>query len=136
MMKSFVILPLAIFLMSAPIACADELPEEVHFVSLAEEDGLTFIYQKLLLIEAFRRMGISYHVKYYPPKRCTELVNIGQADGDAQRQTKFAERNPNHIKVDAPTYSIEWRVHARVGGLKITGWESLKTGGLKAMSST
>jgi hypothetical protein len=87
-------------------------------------DGL---FQKLLISEIYRRVGVKATIKYYPMKRCSYLANRGDIDGETERVYNYNTMFPNLIRVESSTRAFTFAVYAgKPLHLAGEGWGMLK----------
>jgi hypothetical protein len=115
---------------TATTALASEVTE-VTFVIGAPPEESYYQLANLTLTEAFRRNNIKFQLKYYPAKRAAEMVETGQADGEAARVYDFAQAGnyPNHLRVEEPYIEVTVMGLAVKAGIKVEGMDSLKNTG-------
>ncbi len=115
---------------SAEPAAATETDEKtMRLVSGIPPSTVMFRTASLVLPEAFKRNGYEATVEYCPPKRCFQMMESGEVDGDATRVYDFVKggANPNHFRIEEHFTSSTWMAFATNPDIKVSGWEDLKT---------
>ncbi|MFC1523861.1 substrate-binding periplasmic protein [Thermodesulfobacteriota bacterium] len=74
---------------------------------------------------AFKNIGLSVKLEWFPPERCLINANAGLADGDAIRISGLEKMYPNLILVPEKVYDGEFVAFSRTS-FPVNGWESLK----------
>lgn len=83
------------------------------------------LYKKIYS-EVFRRIGIQFDLKYYPPKRSSYLTDSEEVDGDVWRVYDYNDLHPNLVRVEEPTFFLNFTAFTTDPTLKLEGWESLR----------
>lgn len=86
----------------------------------------TWRWGELLYTEAFRRIGVDFQYKVYPPSRASFMADSGQIDGEPARIAEYAESHENLIRVDEPVVIDKVLACAIEPGIKLERWESLR----------
>lgn len=80
---------------------------------------------ELILIEAYRKLGISIRIRRFPAERALKLANQGKVDGEVQRIDAIKDLYPNLIQVRPPINVLQAGVFAKSVNFEIKGWRSL-----------
>ena len=79
-----------------------------------------------VMIEAYKRMGMTIEVRTLPPERAIQEANNGEVDGDLYRKRDIDKAYPNLIVVPVPIVSIDEMVFTKADKkFSVDGWESL-----------
>ncbi len=78
-----------------------------------------------LYTEAFKRLGITFEYKQYPPTRCIILSDSGEVDGEITRIDRYGKAHPNVIRVEEHHYTSGFLAFTMDESLVLDGWESL-----------
>ncbi len=102
--------------------------KEITLATPLPENTPYYDFSNWLFTEAFKRLGLTYIQKAYPPARATESVNLELVDGEVGRIYEFTSNgaNPNHLRVEVVIIKWETIAYAVKPNLKVDSWQSLK----------
>ena len=81
---------------------------------------------KLILIEAYTRIGQKIEFETLPVERSLDLANKGVTDGELARISGLQNEYPNLIQVPAPTALNRVFAYSKKHNFPVKGWQSLK----------
>lgn len=76
--------------------------------------------------QAYKELNIKIKYKTFPAERALSLSNKGIADGELVRIEGIETRYPNLIRLPVSHVTAEQMAFAKLPGIKISGWRSLK----------
>ena len=82
----------------------------VRIQGLAEQD-----IGEAVVTEIFENIDVPVQIKAYPGKRCSHLVESGQADGEMMRIYNYGEVHNELHRVSTPYYALETTVFCKKG---------------------
>ncbi|OQX01272.1 MAG: hypothetical protein BWK80_60270 [Desulfobacteraceae bacterium IS3] len=89
-------------------------------------------WQRLILTEVFRRLGIKAEFRNYPSKRATIEADAGNVDGEPTRPYHYADEHPNLLRVEESLFDVNYCAFAVKDSIPhLNGWESLKGTGYR-----
>ncbi len=92
----------------------------------AEDDYLGKWY-KMIYAEIFKRLGMKFELRTFPPKRTSIEADAGNVDGEAARPYHYTDEHPNLIRVEESVVSVNFSAFAVQDSIpQLNGWESLK----------
>ena len=98
---------------------------QVKVFSTVEGSSMVPIAEEVM-IEAYKRMGMTIEVRPLPPERALQDANNGEVDGDLYRKRDIDKAYPNLIVVPVPIVSIDEMVFTKADKkFSVDGWESL-----------
>ncbi|OMH29152.1 ABC transporter substrate-binding protein [Motiliproteus sp. MSK22-1] len=103
---------------------AIRLPKLLVFSAIEKSQNSLISAQ--VLVEAYRRIGVSIQVRFYPAKRALLLSNNGLVDGELFRIRGIEEQYQNLRPVPVPVNYLEGVVYAKQLNFQVTGWDSIK----------
>jgi len=89
-------------------------------------ESLLFTWGELIYTEAFRRLGLKFQYKVYPPARSSLMADSGQIDGEPSRIMAYQEAHPNLVRVDEWVVTTKASAYAMDPNITLDGWESLR----------
>lgn len=89
-------------------------------------ESAMFRFAELVYTEAFRRLGLEFRYKVYPPARAGIMADSGEIDGEPGRIIAYGEGHPNLIRVDEAVWEDRVLAFATDPGIALDGWESLR----------
>jgi hypothetical protein len=105
-----------------------EMPAKFIFGTATENDVFTGIFERLVYIEAFRRMGVQLEIIVAPLKRIESMLARGDIDGETMRGPAYAALHPQLIMVDLPIIQVVYKVYALKPVKGLTSLDDLRTG--------
>ena len=106
-----------------PVAAADTIT--MAFWGEPSEIAL-WRWGELLYTEAFRRIGVEFQYKVYPPVRASVMADAGQVDAEPARVASYGEAHPNLVRVDEWVVKSQVVAYAVDQAIALDGWESLR----------
>ncbi len=112
-----------------PTAATETGEKTIRLVTGVIPDAFLFRFANLVLPEAFKRNGYVATVETCPPKRCIQMVELEEVDGDATRIYDFLKdgAHPSHFRIEEHFTSSTWMAVATNPDINVSGWEDLKT---------
>lgn len=83
-------------------------------------------YIKTALTEALSTLGFELDLKFYPPSRCWEMLDAGEAGGFLMSDAGILAAHPRLLKVDIVLANDEFVVFTKAKEFEVKGWDSLK----------
>lgn len=78
-----------------------------------------------VMTEAYKRIGLTMHLRRLPAERALVTANAGEVDGELIRKDEISRTYPNLIKVPISIMTIDFVVFTRAKRFSVNGWESL-----------
>ena len=78
-----------------------------------------------VMTEAYKRIGLTMHLRRLPAERSLVTANAGEVDGELIRKDEISRTYPNLIKVPISIMTIDFVVFTRAKRFSVNGWESL-----------
>ena len=94
------------------------------FVDLEGKDPVIDSAERVM-VEAYKRMGITMETKLFPGERALQTANAGQVDGELMRKDGLTKDFPNLIQISVPVTMVTFMVFTKKKDIKIDGWKSL-----------
>lgn len=117
----------AMLILSSRAAPAFSGQQHFRFGTVASPDSLTYNFQKLVLTEAFLRLGWTLDIlAFNDNSKLLGQMEAGEIDGDAVRVCTFNDDNahPGYVKVDVGTLSTRTCAYT-ASPVRVTDWASL-----------
>jgi len=92
----------------------------------AIEGSVNSEISRIVMKEAYQRIGIEIEVKEYPGIRSLETSNAGEVDGELFRIANVHKKWTNLVMVPTPINKLEGVVFTKEVNFPVKGWESLK----------
>lgn len=109
------------FILSMALAAQDKM-----VLSHSGEDHPFYKSSKMILIEAYSRLGIDLELKQFPLERSAVVANSGTVDGELFRGEFEQSLYPNLLRVPVAIAVGEISAFTNDLEFEVTGWESLK----------
>ncbi len=97
---------------------------QIFTISYIDNDLLAPV-SKLILLEAYKKIGIDLKFIAYPDLRALKIANNGEVDGELQRIGGLTSDYPNLIQVPQAIQKIAWHTFAKEISIEIMDWPSL-----------
>jgi polar amino acid transport system substrate-binding protein len=97
-----------------PIAnvIASELPPKFVMGTELEENTFLGLWERLIFIEAFKRLGVPLEVVVAPLKRIEIMLERGEIDGEMMRGPIYSSLHPKLVVVDFPITQAVYGIYA------------------------
>lgn len=77
--------------------------------------------------EAFKRLGMTYAMAYYPKVRCSYVANAGvEVDGEPGRVHDYSAKYPNMIRIDEPSNYLQFTAYAVDPSVRLETWDDFR----------
>ncbi len=118
-MKVIILVFVFIFSMSSPVYSADKITLSTLVGPMSKLSGM-------VLIEAYKQIGIEISIKEYPAERALHVANSNLVDGVVNRRKGIEKQYPHLRIVPIPINTIEGVVFTKNIDLPDVKWEILK----------
>ena len=110
---------------------AQSKKKTIIFSTAFNEWTSTYKKSNILYFEAFKRLGFSFELVYYPGERALQAADSGLTDGDGMRIVGISKDNsyPDLIHVNESIVSIVTCLYSINPGIRIDRWKKLKKKG-------
>ncbi len=81
---------------------------------------------RVILEEAYKRIGEKVTFNFLPGERALEMSNNGETDGEMFRVDNMQEKYPNLVKIPTSYIQVENVVFTKALNIPVTSYESLK----------
>lgn len=116
---------LALFLAAAALLPLEKVHAQTMVVSTLEnKDPITEMAEKVM-IEAYRRLGMTMEVREFPGERALQTANEGKVDGELYRKGDIAETFTHLIKIPVVISSADFVVFVKDKSISAYDWNAL-----------
>jgi polar amino acid transport system substrate-binding protein len=98
--------------------------QHIVISTLNAHDPATEIAEKIMT-EAYKRIGLTMDIRYFPGERALETANSGDVDGELYRKNGIEQTFPNLIRIPFVISKNDFVVFTKSKSFKVKGWESL-----------
>lgn len=107
---------------------ATAIKPHILFSTASENNTLSFIQQKTIYTELFKRIGYGFELIHQPSKRSIVDANAGKVDGDAARVFDLNKEGlyPNLVRVNEPVQKMDLVAFSVDPRMTISGWKGLE----------
>ncbi len=95
-------------------------------IATGNEDEPLILLTEPVIREAYKRIGMTVYVQYFPWSRAIYNSNSGNSDSELFRLPVIEENFKNLIRVNVPIVNVDLVVFVKDLDIPIQGWESLK----------
>ncbi len=93
----------------------------------ADPNSFANRWSVLYFQEAFRRLGMSIQIAYYPLARRTALVDSGEIDIDSGRVRAYGDAHPKLVRVEEPFMAYNFALFTAHPTLQLENVDSLRS---------
>jgi polar amino acid transport system substrate-binding protein len=103
-------------------------PEKFIFGTGTEAHMFTGMWERLIYIEAFKRLGVRLEFVVAPLKRIEMLLERGDIDGETIRGPVYGTLHPQLIAIDLPLIPVKYALYALKPVAGLNSLEDLRAG--------
>ena len=119
--RQFLIIILVVIIV---VTCRVSMAKTLNFSCIEETPDIEI--SRLVLAEAYGRLGIDITIQELPGLRALIYANEGLTDGELFRAKGIEDEYTNLVRIQVPINTVDVVVITKSFSFKVNGWQSLK----------